>query len=408
MTAPATGALLGNLLRFGQLLRAAGLEAGPGRMVTAAQALECVDIRQRTDVFVALRAALVSRREDLELFDYAFGLFFREMEQTLPGFSPIERPAAASPRSRESATPEAEDRTPALAAPDWTRLRIGPAPTGAPAEMVLAATYSTVEVLRHKDFEKMSPAELEVARRLMQALAVAVARRRSRRLRRSATGHLLDLRRLMRLNLREGGEMVRLAWRGPKWKRRPLVLLCDISGSMERYSRLLLHFVHAVKTAVDDVEAFVFATRLTRITRHLRTHDVDAAVAAVSAAVQDWASGTRIGEALRDFNRRWGRRVLGQGALVVIISDGWDRGQVAVLREEMARLQRACFRLVWMNPLLGQPDYQPLTVGMEAALPYVDDFMSAHNLTSLEALAALLGEEDRRRPVRRQRLALAS
>jgi uncharacterized protein with von Willebrand factor type A (vWA) domain len=376
-------------------------------MVTAAQALECVDLRRRADVHVALRAALVSRREDLALFDHAFGLFFREGEPASRAESPVDHPTAASPRSPELDTP-AEERTPGLRAPDWTRSRVEPGPDGPPAETVLAATYSTVEVLRHKDFEKMTPAEVEATRRLMQALAVAVARRRSRRLRRSATGHQLDLRRLMRLNLREGGEMVRLAWRGPKWKRRPLVLLCDISGSMERYSRLLLHFVHAVKSAVDDVEAFVFATRLTRITRHLRTHDVDAAVAAVSAAVQDWASGTRIGEALRDFNRLWGRRVLGQGALVVIISDGWDRGQVEVLREEMARLQRACFRLVWMNPLLGQPDYQPLTVGMEAALPYVDDFMSAHNLSSLEALAALLGEEDRRRPVRRQRLALVS
>ncbi len=405
MTDKSPAALLPNLLHFARILRAAGIEAGPGRLKTAAQALASIDLKRRDNVYFALRAALVSHRDDLALFDYAFGRFFFGAE---PGAAAMPRrgPALAreprNPAARQAGGAAQERRGSLDVLSDLTDN------PSAPAQTQVVATYSALEVLRAKDFEKMSAQELEATKRLMRLLQLAVAPRRSRRLRPLSSGRTLDLRRLMRLNLRLGGEMLRLTWRGPKLKRRPLVLLCDISGSMERYSRLLLHFVHAVKTALEDVEAFVFATRLTRISRCLRTHDVDAAVSEVATAVQDWASGTRIGDALGEFNRRWGRRVLGQGAVVVIISDGWDRGQVDLLREEMARLQRACHRLIWMNPLLGQTDYQPLTVGMAAALPYADDFLAAHNLASLESLAALLAEERQRRPVRRQHRARAA
>jgi uncharacterized protein with von Willebrand factor type A (vWA) domain len=399
-------ALVTNLLHFGNILRRAGLDAGPGRMLTALQALEQVQLGRRADFYVALRAALVRGHDDLPVFDRAFAAFFEgsEGESRLQRFGA--RPAPApSPRGQEWPGPP----TAAAPARELTLVGFPDGEDGSGPKTEVAAAYSAAEVLREKDFEQMSAVELAATRRLMQLMQLAVARRRSRRLERLASGRRrLDLRRLMRLNLHQGGEMLRLAWRGPKMKRRPLVLLCDISGSMERYSRSLLHFVHAVEWALPDVEAFVFATRLTRITRHLRTHDVDAALAGVSGAVQDWASGTRMGEALRDFNRRWGRRVLGQGAVVVIMSDGWDRGDPQVLREEMARLQRSCHRLIWMNPLLGQADYQPLTLGMDTALPYVDDFVSAHNLASLEALADMLADERPRRLVRRQRPAFAS
>lgn len=196
--------------------------------------------------------------------------------------------------------------------------------------------------------------------------------------------------------------MFRLARRAPKLKRRKLVLICDISGSMDRYTRLLLHFLHSMERSLDNVEVFVFGTRLTRITHALRTRDTDSAIAAVTDEVQDWSGGTRIGESLRTFNRRWARRVLGHGAIVLIISDGWDRGEPEVLAAEMARLQRSSYRLIWLNPLLGSPGYRPLTQGIQAALPYVDTFLPVHNLQSLEELAALLDEVQLSRPDRKQ------
>jgi uncharacterized protein with von Willebrand factor type A (vWA) domain len=218
-----------------------------------------------------------------------------------------------------------------------------------------------------------------------------------------AGGHdRIDLRRTIRASLRFGGEPLVLPWRQTTVRPRPLVLLCDISGSMERYSRILLNFAYAIENASTRVEAFVFATRLTRITRLLRSHDPDAALKRVSESVEDWSGGTRIGEAIEDFNRRYARRVLGHGATVVIISDGWDRGDPAATRQALARLQRRCHRLIWMNPLMGAPGFEPLTLGLQAALPFVDDFLPAHNLASLEALGRLLLQTTDRRPVRRQ------
>jgi uncharacterized protein with von Willebrand factor type A (vWA) domain len=206
----------------------------------------------------------------------------------------------------------------------------------------------------------------------------------------------------MRRNLRHGGELLDLAYRGPKLKRRQLVLLCDISGSMDRYTRLFLHFLHSVESSVQRSEVFVFGTRLTRITRALRKRDPDAAIAAAASQVHDWSGGTRIGECLHTFNQVWARRVLGHGAIVIIISDGWDRGDPEVLAAEMERLRRASYRLLWLNPLLGSNNYRPLTQGIQAALPYVDDFLPVHNLQSLEILARLLNEIQEGRPDRRQ------
>ncbi len=207
---------------------------------------------------------------------------------------------------------------------------------------------------------------------------------------------------MLRQNLRHGGEQLQLAWQRRKQKRRPLVVICDISGSMERYARILLKFVYLISSGLQKVEAFVFSTRLTRVTRQLKERDIDIALDQAVAIIHDWGGGTRIGEALKTFNYEWGRRVLGQGAIVLIISDGWDRGDIELLEREMRRLQLSAHRLIWLNPLLGSENYEPLTRGIQTALPYVDDFMPVHNLASLEQLGDLLQRVGEYRPLRRQ------
>jgi uncharacterized protein with von Willebrand factor type A (vWA) domain len=250
----------------------------------------------------------------------------------------------------------------------------------------LSHTYSAREVLREKDFAEFTPAEMSQARAMMAELSWDLGRRRTRRLI-PGEGASLDLRRTFRRNLKYGSELLELARRQPNDKPRPLVLICDVSGSMERYTRMLLHFIHTIAGGWGHVEAFLFATRLTRITRFLGYRNVDQAVSEVSRVVPDWAGGTRIGDILKTFNFRWARRVMRNHAVVLVISDGWDRGEPELLAREMARLQRSCHRLIWLNPLLGSPNYQPLTRGMQAALPYIDDFLPVHNLNSLESLA---------------------
>lgn len=260
--------------------------------------------------------------------------------------------------------------------------------------------YSAIEQLRRKDFENFSWDEVQEAKRLMAEMRWHLGMRTTRRKRPSRRGSYPDMRRIIRRNLKYGAELIELTWRTPKQKPRPLVIICDISGSMSLYSRLLLHFIHTISNGLMNVEAFVFGTRLTRITRQLKRRDVDDAVRDVSKSVQDWSGGTRIGDAIHIFNHQWARRVLGQGAVVLIISDGWDRGESGVLAAEMDRLQHSCHRLIWLNPLLGSPDYRPLTIGMKTALPYIDDFLPAHNLDSLISLGNLLSTIDDSRPAR--------
>jgi uncharacterized protein with von Willebrand factor type A (vWA) domain len=250
-------------------------------------------------------------------------------------------------------------------------------------------------VLREKDFADFTPAELAQAQAMMADLAWDPGYRRTRRVI-PGEGSSLDLRATLRRNLKYGGELLELSHRQPREKRRPLVLICDVSGSMERYTRMLLHFIYTITSEATRPEAFLFATRLTRITRHLHHRSVNQAITEVSRAVPDWAGGTRIGEVIKTFNFSWARRVLRGGPVVLIISDGWDRGEPELLAREMARLHRSCHRLVWLNPLLGSPEYQPLTQGMQAALPHIDDFMPVHNLNSLTALARHLNQLDRR------------
>jgi len=352
-------------------------------------ALNHIEIGKKSDFFYAARTLLVHEREDLPLFDEAFELFWRK-----PAERWDLRQWQGPTRRRKPSVPVVTHPPLKEAAPQTN----DPASTSTEPMTVIeiTRTYSDREILRHKNFAEMNPEESEAVKQMMSHLLWKVSERRTRR-HRPGQGNLIDLRRTLRRSLRSEGEVFSWAYREQKSKPRPLVVIADISGSMERYTRLLLHFIYGMKAALSQpVEAFVFSTRLTRITRPLQIRDLDLALKNVAELVNDWAGGTRIGESLKMFNFEWGRRVLGRGAVVLIISDGWDRGDVDLLKREMARLKRNCHRLIWLNPLLGAPDYEPLTRGIQAALPNMDNFLPVHNLASLEDLADRLSDLDRR------------
>jgi len=370
---------LARLALFGRLLRDAGLRTGPDRLVDAAAALGCVDVARLDEVRDALRAVFVCRHEEVEVFDAAFDMFWSDPAATATAGA-IPQRGRALPLDPLRAAVWAQ----ALQLPS-SQLHRG---QEAPPVPVSSAGYSADELLRHRDFRDMTWEETLQVRRLLRQAPWRIAERRTRRRRADRRGGV-DLRRTMRLAARHGGEAMHLARMRRRTARRPLVILCDVSGSMDRYSRQLLVFAHAVGHR-QRVETFAFSTRLTRITHLLRRGDVDEALDHVAAQVHDIGGGTRIGAALHDFNRRWARRVLGHGAVVLLISDGWDRGDVDVLGAEMARLHRACHRLVWLNPLLGAQGYSPDTRGMQAALPYCDDFLAAHDVDALDRLGGLL------------------
>jgi len=383
-----SGRLLHNLLLFGRVLRRLGLDVNPGRMMDLVSALDYIEIGNKADFFYAARTLLVHEHEDLELFDEAFELFWRKPAESwgvewqgLTRRRRSTKPLITPPPLKDE--PPSTDDSDSTSKEPMTVIEV-------------TRTYSDREVLRHKDFAQMSAEESEAVNQLMSHLRWKISERRTRR-RRPGKGEMLDLRRTLRRSLRAGGEVFSWAYREPKLKPRPLVIIADISGSMERYTRVLLHFIYGMKAALTQpVEAFVFSTRLTRITRPLQIRDLDLALKNVGELVNDWAGGTRIGESLKYFNFEWGRRVLGRGAVVLIISDGWDRGDVELLNREMARLKRNCHRVIWLNPLLGSPDYEPLTRGIQAALPHIDNFLPVHNLASLEDLASRLADLDRR------------
>lgn len=379
-----SGQFLHNLLLFGRVLRGLGLDINPGRMMDLVSALDHIEIGRKSDFFYSARTLLVHEREDLALFDEAFDMFWRKPAENWDvdwqGLAPLRKrpgPVITHPPLKESA-PQS-DGSDSAASQEMTVIEV-------------TRTYSDRELLRHKDFAEMNANESEAVKQMMAHLLWKISERRSLR-KRPGKGHLIDMRRTLRHSLRSEGEIFRWSYREPKRKPRPLVVIADISGSMERYTRLLLHFIYGMNAALDQpVEAFVFSTRLTRITRPLQVRDLDQALQKVGRLVHDWAGGTRIGESLKTFNFEWGRRVLGRGAVVLIISDGWDRGDVNLLKQEMARLKRNCHRLIWLNPLLGAPDYEPLTRGIQTALPHIDDFLPVHNLASLEDLANHLAE----------------
>jgi uncharacterized protein len=382
--------LLPRLAAFARLLHDAGVDAGPGRLTTAARALGEIDIRDGAAFRDGLRACFVSRKDELSIFEAAFDIFWAP---------PDPRVSAGAIPGRSRPLPLAPDRARAWLQALGLNTSQLPRETEEDGVPPSSSGYSAEELLRQKDFDELSWLETEQVKRLLQQAPWRIAERRTRRLRPSGGG-AVDLRRTARHSIRSSGELVRLLRRQPRLRRRPLVLLCDVSGSMERYSRLLLIFAHAVARR-EDVETFVFSTRLTRITRMLRRRDIDRALGDVGKRVHDFSGGTRIGQALAEFNRRWARRVLGHGAVTIIISDGWDRGDPEQLALELRRLRRMSHRLIWLNPLLGSAGYEPVTRGMAAALPHTDHFLAAHNLQALDELGSLLAGLERRRPVRR-------
>ena len=391
-------ALAVNLLAFGRLLRTLGLDVSAAQSRDALAAVAAVGVGVRGDVRQALRATLVSRAGDLAIFDAAFDAFWRDHGERWGrrDLRSLGEPHGTTTLQVDVVLPETD------AGPeDSDAAGDDVEPRDLPAGEL--QTWSGAETLRDQDFADITAAELEQVRAALQALAWTPGERRTRRWT-PGPGALIDLRRAWRDSLRSG-ELLRLPTRARTTRPRPLVLLADVSGSMERYSRMLLHFAYALQRARGGVEVFLFSTRLTRVTRELARGSIDAAVTAVSRRVPDWSGGTRIGEALRTFHVRWARSVLARRPVVLVVSDGWDRGDPGMLQQQVARLQRSCHRLIWLSPLLGTADYRPLTRGLVAALPFVDDFLPARTLRNLEDLARHLDQVPDQRPPRRQQSA---
>lgn len=385
---------------FGRALRSAGLAVDLGAAIDYARALALVDLGDREEVRAAGAAIFVRRRDDLPTYDRVFARWWRAPRRSLAA----EGPTALRRDSEPPADERGDGARPAEAADGDSRtveLRSAGSPSPADedddreatAERLVIApdAYSHGETIRHREFDKMTPAELREAERLIDLLAPRLELRRTRRYELYRHGRLLAPRAMFRRNLGTGGQLVEWAWRRPVRRPRPLVVLCDISGSMDRHSRLLLRFIQALSaTSVVRAESFVFGTRLTRVTRLLRDRDRTRALERVADAVVDWAGGTRIGESFREFNLRWARRTLRTSGVVIVVSDGWDRGDPRLVAAETARLRRNCHRLIWLNPLAGVPGYQPIAGGMAAAYPYIDDFLPAGTVASLERLGELL------------------
>ena len=384
-------------MHFARLLRSAGLPVGPGDSLDGVRALSVVDVTKREEFYWALHAVFVHRKSEHDVFDQAFRLYFRDprgLDELLAMMLPTWTVPYEEVPQRDKVSRRLGE---ALAGPAPTR----PKPRSEAPEIEVDATltWSDTEVLRTKDFADMSSDEIRRAKALIAKMRLGRTEVPTRRWKATARGARVDPRRTLRAAMRTGGVPVTLRRRARRGRIPPLVVLCDISGSMERYSRILLHFLHALSNDRDRVHAFVFGTRLTPISRWLRHRDVDAALRSVGSNVDDWGGGTRIGAALRDFNRHWSRRVLTWGAVVLLITDGLDRDDGSGLSFETERLHRSCRRLIWLNPLLSFSGFEPKAGGIRAILPHVDELRPVHDLNSLEdlaeALARPLGRRDR-------------
>ncbi|HKZ74155.1 MAG TPA: VWA domain-containing protein [Steroidobacteraceae bacterium] len=380
-TAGAQGRLAENVMHFARLLRAAGMRIGPDRVLDCVRALEIAGAERREDWYWTMSAVLLSREEQRPIFDQAFRIFWRDpnlTERMMQMLLPQTYGRAPKPEEQQSqrltdalfskSREEREDKI----------------------ELDARLTFSSSEVLQRMDFDTMSSAELAEAKRMIAELRLPLPEIRTRRFEREPAGRRIDLRASLRESLREGGDVIPLVRAAPGRLHPPLVILCDISGSMNPYSRMFLHFMHAITNDRDRVSVFVFGTRLTNITRQLRHRDVDVAMAKVADAIRDWSGGTRIGACLREFNFKWARRVLGQNACVLLVSDGLDREAGEGLGEEMERLAKSCRYVVWMNPLLRYDKFEARPAGVRAMLPHVDLFLPVHNLKSLVELARVL------------------
>jgi uncharacterized protein with von Willebrand factor type A (vWA) domain len=385
------GRLAENVMHFVRILRAAGLPVGPAKVLDALAAVEAIGVGNRDDFRAALAAVLVSRREHQPVFEQAFALFWRNprlLERMLAALLPKVEGRAGAPEELPARLAQA---------------MLPPAPglreTGdEEADLDAAFSFSAREVLQHKDFASMTSDELAQAKALLRAMKLPLPRVRVRRTVAAPRGHAIDLRATLRRGIGAGGALTPLRFRTRRRRPPPLCVLCDISGSMDRYARMLLHFLHAVTNDRHRVHVLTFGTRLTNITRHLRHRDVDVALSRVAEAVEDWAGGTRIGRCLHEFNFRWSRRLLGQNAVVLLISDGLDADAGDGLAFEAERLAKSCARLVWLNPLLRYAGFEARPAGIRAILPHVDDFLPAHNLETLTDLAHALSRPPPRDP----------
>ncbi len=387
------GRIPDNIMHFARTLRAAGLPVGPGAVLEAIRAVSALGMYSRTDFYWALHAVFVNRRDQRDLFDQAFHIFWRNpkilermMALMLPQTdmpSDPDQGETLAPRIAQALAQGADDRSKSREEEEL--------------EFDAAMTWSQQEILRTKDFEKMTNEEMALARSAIRRLRLPIMEVPTRRFRPDPSGARADMRATLRAALRSGGDTIPLKYKQRLMRRPPLIVLCDISGSMERYSRMLLHFLHAITNDRDRVHTFLFGTRLNNVTRYLRYKDIDVALAKIAEGVEDWSGGTRIGHCLRDFNRNWSRRVLGQGAVVLLITDGLDRDAGVGLTAEIDRLHRSCRRLIWTNPLLRYDGFEPKSLGIRAILPHVDDFRPVHNLESLVQLADILSEPATRR-----------
>jgi uncharacterized protein with von Willebrand factor type A (vWA) domain len=378
----ASGKLAENVMHFARVLRAAGLPIGPDRVVDALRALQTAGIERREDFYWTLAAVFLSKREQQELFDQAFHIFWRD-PQMLERIMSLLLPQIYG-RAGQAEMPQAGKR---LSEALYSKREQQQQQEEQQIEIDASLTFSPSELLQHADFETMTGAELAQAKKLIARLRLPIPEVQTRRFRPDARGARIDLPATLRASMRGGAQIIALKRRSRITRHPPLVVLCDISGSMSRYSRMFLHFLHAITNDRDRVHTLVFGTRLTNITRHLRNRDVDVAMNRVASAIQDWAGGTRIGVCLAEFNRKWARRLLGQNAVVLLISDGLDRDVGEGLGAEMERLHKSCRKLVWLNPLLRYEGFQPRPSGVRAMLPHVDAFMPVHNIESLVELA---------------------
>jgi uncharacterized protein with von Willebrand factor type A (vWA) domain len=379
---------------FARTLRAAGLPIGPGRVIEALRAVETVGIGRREDFYWTLHSVFVNRQDQRPIFDQAFHVFWRN-PQLLERMMAMLLPSIGAPEDADRGDEISRRLAEALKAERGDGDE-GEAPEEEELEIDAAMTYSARELLQRADFEKMSVEELEQAKRLIARMTLPIMDLPTRRFAPDPHGRRIDMRATLRAALRSGG-LPALRRRNPRRRHPPLVIICDISGSMSRYSRIVLHFMHAVTNDRDRVFAFLFGTRLTNITRLLRHRDVDVALDRVARSVEDWSGGTRIGHSLAEFNAKWSRRVLGQGAVVLFISDGLDRDIGEGLEYQMERLHKSCRRLIWLNPLLRYDAYEPKSMGARAIMPHIDDFRPVHNLASLADLGAVLTAPGRRR-----------
>ena len=381
------GRIAENIMYFARLLRSAGLPVGPGKVLDAISAVRLVGIGAQEDLYWTLFSQFVNRNDQRELFNQAFHIFWRNphiMERMM---------GAMLPTIKVEQEQELEEMSRRLTEAMSSGSLSGKAETdSSKGEFDASFTFSEKEVLQEKDFEKMSAEEIAVAKQAIAHLRLPIADLPTRRFKRAEKGVQIDMRATLRAALRSP-DIVPLKLKTPKRRRPPLVMLCDISGSMSQYSRMFLHFMHAMTNDRYRVHCFVFGTRLTNISRYLKHRDVDVALDKAALGVKDWSGGTRIGACLKEFNNFWSRRVLTQGAITLIISDGLDRDEGDGLKKEMERLTKSSRRLIWLNPLLRFESFEPKAKGIRAMLPYVDDFKAAHNLKSLVELADVLGSQ---------------